>query len=128
MTDIATKKERGLHQLFEVGVVLKGLNAAVELVLGVLLLFVNVGGIIQALAQHELLDDPQAHAAGCFVDTPMPDGTTGPTPSTPVDFSSDVCAPRSPSPEFGQHTEEVLLDLGYDWDRIIALKESGSIL
>jgi crotonobetainyl-CoA:carnitine CoA-transferase CaiB-like acyl-CoA transferase len=77
---------------------------------------------------HELLDDPQAHAAGCFVDTPLPDGTSTPMPSTPVDFSSHQCEPSGPSPEFGQHTEEVLLDMGYDWDRIIALKETGSIL
>jgi len=30
-------------------------------------------------------------------------------------------------PELGQHTEEVLLELGYDWDRIVALKEAGVI-
>lgn len=77
---------------------------------------------------HELVDDPQAHAAGCFVDTPLPDGTSGWMPATPVDFSLDSWTADAPSPEFGQHTEEVLLDLGYDWDRIIALKESGSVL
>jgi crotonobetainyl-CoA:carnitine CoA-transferase CaiB-like acyl-CoA transferase len=30
-------------------------------------------------------------------------------------------------PEPGEHTEEVLLDLGYDWDTIASLKESGVI-
>ncbi len=33
-----------------------------------------------------------------------------------------------PSPEMGQHTEEVLLELGLDWDEIIAHKEAGAIL
>jgi crotonobetainyl-CoA:carnitine CoA-transferase CaiB-like acyl-CoA transferase len=31
------------------------------------------------------------------------------------------------APELGQHTEEVLLELGYDWDQIIVLKEGGAI-
>ena len=52
------KKERGLHQLFEVGIALKGLNALVESVLGFALLFVNVGDIVRTLAENELLDDP----------------------------------------------------------------------
>jgi len=30
-------------------------------------------------------------------------------------------------PELGQHTEEVLLELGYNWDQIVALKERGAI-
>ena len=36
-------------------------------------------------------------------------------------------APRSMPPEHGQHTEEVLLELGYDWDKIIELKDAGAI-
>ena len=32
------------------------------------------------------------------------------------------------APEHGQHTEEILLELGLDWDQIIAHKEAGAIL
>ncbi len=43
----------------------------------------------------------------------------------PVSFSKSPAAPRSPAPEFGQHTEEVLLELGYSWDDIVQLREGG---
>jgi formyl-CoA transferase len=47
--------------------------------------------------------------------------------ATPADFSDTRWEPGGPPPELGQHTEEVLLELGCDWDRIIALKEAGAI-
>jgi crotonobetainyl-CoA:carnitine CoA-transferase CaiB-like acyl-CoA transferase len=31
-----------------------------------------------------------------------------------------------PSPEVGQHREEILLELGYDWDEITALEGAGA--
>jgi crotonobetainyl-CoA:carnitine CoA-transferase CaiB-like acyl-CoA transferase len=34
---------------------------------------------------------------------------------------------RLPAPEFGQHTEEVLLEYGYSWEDIARLKEEGAI-
>jgi crotonobetainyl-CoA:carnitine CoA-transferase CaiB-like acyl-CoA transferase len=36
--------------------------------------------------------------------------------------------PADRAPEHGEHTEMILMDLGYDWDRITALKEAGSVL
>jgi crotonobetainyl-CoA:carnitine CoA-transferase CaiB-like acyl-CoA transferase len=77
---------------------------------------------------HELLDDPVARAAGGFVDVPSADGGD-PTRNvnTPVDFFGTPGGPRSAPPEFAQHTEEVLLELGYDWDQIIEFKGSGAI-
>ncbi|MET7770125.1 CoA transferase [Nocardia sp. NPDC005366] len=46
--------------------------------------------------------------------------------SSPVQF--DVGAPElRPGPEFAAHTEEVLLELGLDWDRIIELKTAGAV-
>ncbi|GAA4810880.1 CoA transferase [Streptomyces ziwulingensis] len=32
-----------------------------------------------------------------------------------------------PAPEFAAQTEEILTELGYDWDRILALKASGAV-
>jgi uncharacterized membrane protein len=47
-----------IHEFFELGVILKGLNAAIELSLGVLLLFVNVSALVQDLIADELVEDP----------------------------------------------------------------------
>ncbi|MDR3570795.1 MAG: DUF2127 domain-containing protein [Candidatus Pacebacteria bacterium] len=47
-----------IHEFFEIGVILKGLNAAAELLLGILFLFVNVSGIIQKMIGDELIEDP----------------------------------------------------------------------
>jgi crotonobetainyl-CoA:carnitine CoA-transferase CaiB-like acyl-CoA transferase len=79
-------------------------------------------------ATHELVDDAQAAAAGCFVEAPQLDGSSATAVATPVDFGSSSWAPSGPVPELGQHTEEVLLELGYDWDAIIELKDAGAAL
>jgi crotonobetainyl-CoA:carnitine CoA-transferase CaiB-like acyl-CoA transferase len=84
-------------------------------------------------ATHEFLEDSQALAAGCFVPSGDTAATnhagTGPAQvvATPVDFSVTPWSPGADVPETGQHTEEVLLELGYDWDAILALKDSGAI-
>jgi crotonobetainyl-CoA:carnitine CoA-transferase CaiB-like acyl-CoA transferase len=75
----------------------------------------------------EALDDPQVRASGAFVEVPQPDGTTAPGVASPVDFGDTRWAPAGPSPECGQHTEEILLELGYDWEAIAGLKERGVI-
>jgi crotonobetainyl-CoA:carnitine CoA-transferase CaiB-like acyl-CoA transferase len=76
---------------------------------------------------HETIDDPVAHAAGAFVEVPSDAGDPVRMVATPVDFGGTPWSPRSMSPEFAQHTEEVLLELGYDWDAIIELKDAGAI-
>ena len=61
------------------------------------------------------------------IDVPQPEGPAIPGVASPVDFSVNAWQPRGPVPECGQHTEEVLLELGYDWEKIGALKERGTI-
>jgi crotonobetainyl-CoA:carnitine CoA-transferase CaiB-like acyl-CoA transferase len=76
---------------------------------------------------HETVADPMARAAGGFVTVPVEGGDPVEMVASPVDFGGTPWAPRSMPPEFAQHTEEVLLELGHDWDRIIELKELGAI-
>jgi crotonobetainyl-CoA:carnitine CoA-transferase CaiB-like acyl-CoA transferase len=79
------------------------------------------------LTTEEVVTDPQAHAAGVFVDVPQPEGEAAPAVATPCDFSGTPWHVTRASPECGQHTEEVLLELGYDWEEIARLKEQGAI-
>ena len=46
---------------------------------------------------------------------------------TPVEFSATPPAIRHGAPELGEHTEEVLLELGYGWDDIAKLRENGAL-
>jgi crotonobetainyl-CoA:carnitine CoA-transferase CaiB-like acyl-CoA transferase len=78
-------------------------------------------------AAHEAVADPQARSGGGIVDVPSDDGQPVQMVASPVDFGGTPWAPRCMPPEAGQHTEEVLLELGFDWDQIIALKEQGAI-
>ena len=71
----------------------------------------------------EVVEDPQAEAGGAFVDVPMPDDSKVRMVASPVDFHGTPWAPRGTAPELGQNTEEVLLELGYDWETIAALKD-----
>jgi crotonobetainyl-CoA:carnitine CoA-transferase CaiB-like acyl-CoA transferase len=75
---------------------------------------------------YDLVSDPVAERAGVLVQA---DGPEGPTRviATPADFLGTPQQPQGWAPELGQHTEEVLLELGYDWEKIVALKESGAI-
>ncbi|HEY7802793.1 MAG TPA: CoA transferase [Dehalococcoidia bacterium] len=74
----------------------------------------------------EALQDPVAQESGAFATVEGPDGPV-PMVNTPADFFGTPGMPRGMAPELGQHTEEVLLELGYDWDKIIALKDVGAI-
>jgi crotonobetainyl-CoA:carnitine CoA-transferase CaiB-like acyl-CoA transferase len=74
----------------------------------------------------QALKDPIVQASGAFTQVDGPDGAI-PIVNTPVDFYGTPGGPRGLPPELGQHTEELLLEMGHDWDQIIALKEAGAI-
>ena len=71
----------------------------------------------------QLVDDPQLQGAEQLVETPMPDGTTAQLPKIPIKSDGIDMSLRSGAPKLGEHTVEVLTDLGYsqsDIDRLVA--------
>ena len=73
----------------------------------------------------EALDDPQADAAGVFVAVDH-DGDAVRAIAGPVDFVGSAPSPGR-APEAGEHTEEVLLELGHTWDEIVELRDGGAL-
>ncbi len=71
--------------------------------------------------------DPQALANGYLADLPQPDGTTARMIGNPLGMSETPPAPGTHPPQLGEHTEQVLLELGYDWDAIGELRDAGAI-
>jgi crotonobetainyl-CoA:carnitine CoA-transferase CaiB-like acyl-CoA transferase len=75
----------------------------------------------------EVINDPQARASGCFVSYDHPQRGRIEQLANPVMMSKTPANVRRPAPEFGQHTEEVLLEYGYSWEDIARFKEEGAI-
>ena len=64
MTHINQKEEHYIHQAFEVGVILKGVGASLETLLGFALLFtMQISDVILTLIQNALVDDPDSFFA-----------------------------------------------------------------
>jgi crotonobetainyl-CoA:carnitine CoA-transferase CaiB-like acyl-CoA transferase len=72
----------------------------------------------------EAIEDPMIEASGAFPDI---DDGHGRTVATPVDFIDAPLPVVGRAPEAGEHTEQILLELGYDWPAIEALRQSQAI-
>jgi crotonobetainyl-CoA:carnitine CoA-transferase CaiB-like acyl-CoA transferase len=74
----------------------------------------------------EVVNDPQVRAGGGFVE--VPDGPSTTTlPNSPADFHGTPCEPRWMAPALGQHSDEVLAELGRSPDQIAKLREIDAL-
>jgi crotonobetainyl-CoA:carnitine CoA-transferase CaiB-like acyl-CoA transferase len=75
----------------------------------------------------ELYDDVQVIANGYLPTMTTGNGEAVQLVASPAQFD-EVAVEVTRAPEHGEHTELILMDLGYDWDQIGAMKEAGAIL
>jgi len=75
----------------------------------------------------EVINDPQALVNNFFEEIDHPVAGKAKYVTTPVKFRQNPVSAITPAPETGQHTEEVLLELGYDWDDISKFKDNKII-
>jgi CoA:oxalate CoA-transferase len=75
----------------------------------------------------EVFEDPQALANEYIVEVEHPVWGKIKMLGFPWTFHETPAAVRREAPELGQHTEEILLELGYTWDDITKLKDEKVI-
>ena len=71
--------------------------------------------------------DPQVEHNGMIVELAHPEGGTFRTVGSPVDLSETPAMFESRPPKAGEHTDEVLAELGYDEDARASLRDAGIV-
>jgi formyl-CoA transferase len=75
----------------------------------------------------ELHADEQVAANHYLSELTAGDGRTFKVVAPPYQFDEQPSTQGRAAPELGQHTEEVLLDLGLDWDQVTTYRDSGAL-
>nr|WP_238587633.1 CaiB/BaiF CoA-transferase family protein [Caenimonas sp. SL110] len=75
----------------------------------------------------DLFDDPHLNATGGLAPLTLPDGRETKVPLLPLMLDGERLGIRSQPPAMGQHTHELLAEIGYDAAAIAALAASGVI-
>lgn len=75
----------------------------------------------------EVFEDPQVQAREMVTEGIHPNGSSYKQLSPPLKLSATPGTIRSPAPAHGQHTEEVLRELGYSSAEITTLRDAGVV-
>ena len=73
----------------------------------------------------DLLDDEHLLASEGLLDIDLDNGKMAKLPALPIEFSEQKFGLRSSIPGIGEHTSDVLSEIGYSTDQINALRASG---
>jgi len=77
---------------------------------------------------NDLPEDQQMLANDYIVDYDHPAWGPVKVVGSPITLSKTPANPKAPAPEFGEHTEQILIDLlGYSWEDVVRLKEEEVI-
>ncbi len=89
----------------------------------------DANGLIWGPAQRviDIVDDPQARAAGFFSPIQVTESEAIDTVTVPFKVAGVDINPRGPAPSLGQHTRDVLGGLGLSDDELDRLKANGII-
>ncbi len=71
--------------------------------------------------------DPHARINGYVVDVEHPEWGAGSAVGTPIKLSDTPATPGVVAPQLGQDRELVLVELGYRWDDIAAMRVAGAL-
>ncbi len=75
----------------------------------------------------EALEDPHNVARGMVIEVDHPEAGRIRQVGIGTKLSETPGSVRMPAPSPGQHTDDVLASLGYDVERISALRDSGAV-
>lgn len=75
----------------------------------------------------DLLDDPHLNESGGLLEMTLPDGKTVRLPAMPFEMDGHKFGLRLDPPRSGEHSEQILAELGYDRDSIRSLVEGGVV-
>ena len=75
----------------------------------------------------EVADDPHAAENGYIVEIDHPEWGTIKSLGSPIVMSGTPVHPGEIAPELGQHTEEILLEHGFSWEDIAAMRDAEAL-
>jgi crotonobetainyl-CoA:carnitine CoA-transferase CaiB-like acyl-CoA transferase len=75
----------------------------------------------------DLFEDPQLNQGAGLLETVFPDGVVSKLPRTPIEMTAHDFDLRLNPPQIGEHTGDILSELGYTPQRIKQLAEAGIV-
>ncbi|MES2530004.1 MAG: CaiB/BaiF CoA-transferase family protein [Pseudomonadota bacterium] len=75
----------------------------------------------------EVFEEPQVKARGMLRHVPHPSGVDVPQVGSPMRFTESPLQVQTAPPLLGQHSDDILAELGYDADGIATLRHAGAI-
>ena len=75
----------------------------------------------------QILESEQARVNGYLMELDHPTAGKILVPGAPITLNGEIETQAKNAPEYGQHSEEILLELGYGWEEIAALREAAAV-